>query len=95
MYVMYYRGVQENSTLSAHKYQVMLLLKFNLFLINHSQVMFSLPTCKYPVAQATASVYFVVELSKLKPANCPVNVIIMVNRYLEIIGIFFAGVILV
>ncbi|KAL1501639.1 hypothetical protein ABEB36_006934 [Hypothenemus hampei] len=38
------------------------------------QAIYSLPTCKYPISQATASVYFTIEVSKGKPPYCPVDV---------------------
>ncbi|XP_065644179.1 A-kinase anchor protein 14 isoform X2 [Hydra vulgaris] len=38
------------------------------------KVQWSIPTCKKPIPRATASVYFVIDVSTVKPKNFPVNV---------------------
>ncbi|NXU28329.1 AKA14 protein, partial [Thalassarche chlororhynchos] len=40
----------------------------------HHRVCWSIPTHKKPVPRATASVYFVIEISKIKPATLPVEI---------------------
>ncbi|XP_040428210.1 A-kinase anchor protein 14 isoform X1 [Cygnus olor] len=40
----------------------------------HYRVLWSIPTRRKPIPQATASVYFVIEISKIKPATLPVEV---------------------
>lgn len=34
----------------------------------HYRVRWSIPTCRKPIPQATANIYFVIEISKIKPA---------------------------
>ncbi|KFO93062.1 A-kinase anchor protein 14, partial [Buceros rhinoceros silvestris] len=41
---------------------------------HHYRVCWSIPTRRKPIPQATASVYFVIEISKVKPATSPVEV---------------------
>lgn len=36
--------------------------------------MWSIPTKEYPIAQATATVFFTIEVSRVKPKFCVVNV---------------------
>ncbi|NXU56399.1 AKA14 protein, partial [Turnix velox] len=38
------------------------------------RVCWSMPTCRKPIPRATASVYFVIEISKIKPTTLPVEV---------------------
>ncbi|KAK5649129.1 hypothetical protein RI129_004021 [Pyrocoelia pectoralis] len=38
------------------------------------EVKFSIPTRCYPIPQATASVFFTIEVSRIKPSCCPVDV---------------------
>ncbi|KAJ6663356.1 hypothetical protein lerEdw1_010493 [Lerista edwardsae] len=45
----------------------------------HYRVCWSIPTCRKPIPRATASVYFVIEISKVKPATFPVEVFFMVE----------------
>ncbi|NXP10126.1 AKA14 protein, partial [Thinocorus orbignyianus] len=40
----------------------------------HYRVCWSVPTRRKPIPRATASVYFVIEISKTKPATSPVEV---------------------
>ncbi|NXH15073.1 AKA14 protein, partial [Bucco capensis] len=40
----------------------------------HYRVCWSVPTRLKPIPRATASVYFVIEISKIKPDNSPVEV---------------------
>ncbi|NXJ74057.1 AKA14 protein, partial [Trogon melanurus] len=40
----------------------------------HYRVRWSIPTRRKPIPRATASVYFVIEISKIKPATFPVEV---------------------
>ncbi|KFU89252.1 A-kinase anchor protein 14, partial [Chaetura pelagica] len=40
----------------------------------HYRVCWSMPTRRKPIPRATASVYFVIEISKIKPATSPVEV---------------------
>ncbi|XP_009988031.1 PREDICTED: A-kinase anchor protein 14, partial [Tauraco erythrolophus] len=40
----------------------------------HYRVCWSVPTRRKPIPRATASVYFVIEISKIKPATLPVEV---------------------
>ncbi|NXL41949.1 AKA14 protein, partial [Podilymbus podiceps] len=40
----------------------------------HYRVCWSIPTRRKPIPRATASVYFVIEISKIKPAALPVEV---------------------
>uniref|UniRef100_A0A8C3JZV0 A-kinase anchoring protein 14 n=1 Tax=Calidris pygmaea TaxID=425635 RepID=A0A8C3JZV0_9CHAR len=40
----------------------------------HYRVCWSVPTRRKPIPRATASVYFVIEISKIKPATSPVEV---------------------
>ncbi|XP_035179542.1 A-kinase anchor protein 14 isoform X2 [Oxyura jamaicensis] len=40
----------------------------------HYRVLWSIPTRRKPIPQATASVFFVIEISKIKPATLPVEV---------------------
>ncbi|XP_068553723.1 A-kinase anchor protein 14 [Anas acuta] len=40
----------------------------------HYRVLWSIPTRRKPIPQATASVYFVIEISKIKPDTFPVEV---------------------
>ncbi|XP_010079609.1 PREDICTED: A-kinase anchor protein 14, partial [Pterocles gutturalis] len=40
----------------------------------HYRVLWSIPTRRKPIPRATASVYFVIEISKIKPATLPVEV---------------------
>lgn len=58
IYVIYYQGAVETRLSSLHKYQAI----------------YSLPTWKYPIAQATASIYFQIELFNTKPVYCFVDV---------------------
>ncbi|KAG5891759.1 hypothetical protein JTB14_012493 [Gonioctena quinquepunctata] len=38
------------------------------------ETIWSLPSAAYPIAQVTASVFFIMEVSKVIPKNCPVKV---------------------
>ncbi|KAF5305111.1 hypothetical protein FQA39_LY09373 [Lamprigera yunnana] len=38
------------------------------------EVKWSIPTYPYPIPQATASVFFTIEVSRIKPSRCPVDV---------------------
>ncbi|KAF7277990.1 hypothetical protein GWI33_008986 [Rhynchophorus ferrugineus] len=58
LYVIYYHGTKELISSDIHKYQAI----------------YSLPTWRYPIAQATASIYFTIEICKVKPKSCFVNV---------------------
>ncbi|NWI69355.1 AKA14 protein, partial [Todus mexicanus] len=40
----------------------------------HYRACWSIPTRRKPIPRATASVYFVIEISKMKPATSPVEV---------------------
>ncbi|XP_067405808.1 A-kinase anchor protein 14 isoform X4 [Emydura macquarii macquarii] len=40
----------------------------------HYRVRWSIPTCRKPIPQATASIYFIIEISKIKPPTLPVEV---------------------
>ncbi|XP_030305265.1 A-kinase anchor protein 14 [Calypte anna] len=40
----------------------------------HYRVCWSVPTRRKPIPRATASIYFVIEISKIKPATSPVEV---------------------
>ncbi|NXG37417.1 AKA14 protein, partial [Dromaius novaehollandiae] len=40
----------------------------------HYRVCWSVPTRRKPIPRATASVYFIIEISKIKPATLPVEV---------------------
>ncbi|XP_072191237.1 A-kinase anchor protein 14 [Excalfactoria chinensis] len=40
----------------------------------HYRVLWSIPTRRKPIPQATASTYFVIEISKIKPITLPVDV---------------------
>ncbi|NXP74021.1 AKA14 protein, partial [Ramphastos sulfuratus] len=40
----------------------------------HYRVCWSMPTRRKPIPRATANVYFVIEISKIKPATSPVEV---------------------
>ncbi|NWZ19771.1 AKA14 protein, partial [Asarcornis scutulata] len=40
----------------------------------HYRVLWSIPTRRKPIPQATASVYFIIEISKIKPDTFPVEV---------------------
>ncbi|NWU55065.1 AKA14 protein, partial [Dromas ardeola] len=40
----------------------------------HYRVCWSVPTRRKPIPRATASIYFVIEISKIKPATLPVEV---------------------
>ncbi|XP_050296841.1 uncharacterized protein LOC126736504 isoform X2 [Anthonomus grandis grandis] len=65
MYVIYYQGVQDSHCSNLYKYQAI----------------YSLPTWKYPVAQATASLYFTIEVCRAKPSYCPVDVTFKYETY--------------
>lgn len=45
----------------------------------HYRVCWSIPTCRKPIPRATASVYFIIQISKIKPATLPVEVFFMVE----------------
>ncbi|XP_029463693.1 A-kinase anchor protein 14 isoform X2 [Rhinatrema bivittatum] len=40
----------------------------------HYKMKWSIPTCRKPIPQATASVYFIIQISKIKPPTFPVEV---------------------
>uniref|UniRef100_A0A8B9QVS6 A-kinase anchor protein 14 n=2 Tax=Anas platyrhynchos TaxID=8839 RepID=A0A8B9QVS6_ANAPL len=42
--------------------------------VYHYRVLWSIPTRRKPIPQATASVYFIIEISKIKPDTFPVEV---------------------
>ncbi|KAJ8959741.1 hypothetical protein NQ314_006168 [Rhamnusium bicolor] len=48
------------------------------------EVNMSLPAPSYPVAQATVSIYFRYEVSRIKPPNCPVTVTFTIESVNEI-----------
>ncbi|XP_030766707.1 uncharacterized protein LOC115890567 isoform X2 [Sitophilus oryzae] len=58
LYVIYYQGAMSTKCSEIHKYQAI----------------YSLPTWRYPIAQATASIYFRIEVCKIKPKYCPVDI---------------------
>ncbi|CAG9764405.1 unnamed protein product [Ceutorhynchus assimilis] len=58
MYVIYYKGLIEDKCSKLHKYQAV----------------YSLPTWKYPIAQATASIFFTIEVCKTSFPHCFVDV---------------------
>lgn len=41
------------------------------------KAIYSIPTNMYPIPQATASLYFYFEVSRILPSNCPVVVIVL------------------
>ncbi|XP_070614431.1 A-kinase anchor protein 14 [Erythrolamprus reginae] len=43
------------------------------------RVRWSIPTCRKPIPRATACVYFVIEISKIKPKNLPIEVFFVVE----------------
>ncbi|XP_061454622.1 A-kinase anchor protein 14 isoform X2 [Rhineura floridana] len=45
----------------------------------HYRVRWSIPTCRKPIPRATASVYFIIEVSKIKPSTLPVEVYFLVE----------------
>ncbi|XP_053129338.1 A-kinase anchor protein 14 isoform X2 [Hemicordylus capensis] len=45
----------------------------------HYRVRFSIPTCRKPIPRATANVYFIIEISKIKPPTFPVEVFFVVE----------------
>nr|XP_056714970.1 A-kinase anchor protein 14 [Euleptes europaea] len=51
----------------------------------HYRVRWSIPTCRKPIPRATANVYFVIEISKIKPNTLPVEVffVIETNRFIH------------
>lgn len=65
MYVIYYQGIRETKMSALHKYQAI----------------YSLPTWKYPIAQATASIFFQIEVFNTKPAYCFVDVSYQYENY--------------
>nr|XP_014425222.1 A-kinase anchor protein 14 [Pelodiscus sinensis] len=40
----------------------------------HYRVRWSIPTCRKPIPRATACIYFIIEISKIKPPTLPVEV---------------------
>ncbi|KYO38224.1 A-kinase anchor protein 14 isoform A [Alligator mississippiensis] len=40
----------------------------------HYRVRWSIPTCRKPIPQATACIYFIVEISNIKPPTLPIEV---------------------
>nr|XP_020634299.1 A-kinase anchor protein 14 isoform X1 [Pogona vitticeps] len=45
----------------------------------HYRVRWSIPTCRKPIPRATACVYFVIEISKVRPSTLPVEVFFIVE----------------
>ncbi|XP_066496284.1 A-kinase anchor protein 14 [Tiliqua scincoides] len=45
----------------------------------HYRICWSIPTCRKPIPRATASVYFVIQISKIKPPTLPVEVFFLVE----------------
>ncbi|KAJ8276468.1 hypothetical protein COCON_G00082200 [Conger conger] len=45
----------------------------------HYRALWSIPTAQTPIPKATASVYFVIEISKIKPQSMPVEVYYVVE----------------
>ncbi|XP_007436249.1 A-kinase anchor protein 14 [Python bivittatus] len=43
------------------------------------RVRWSIPTCRKPIPRATACVYFVIEISKIKPSTLPIEVFFVVE----------------
>ncbi|ETE62508.1 A-kinase anchor protein 14, partial [Ophiophagus hannah] len=43
------------------------------------RVRWSIPTCRKPIPRATACVYFVIEISKIKPKTLPIEVFFVVE----------------
>nr|XP_023022278.1 A-kinase anchor protein 14-like [Leptinotarsa decemlineata] len=58
LYAIYFLRTREERVSSLHEYEAI----------------WSLPTRYYPIAQATASVFFTIEVSKVLPKRCPVQV---------------------
>nr|XP_014348680.1 PREDICTED: A-kinase anchor protein 14 isoform X2 [Latimeria chalumnae] len=47
----------------------------------HYRVRWSIPTCRKPIPSATASVYFFIDVSKIKPSTFPVEVFYTVESH--------------
>nr|XP_060612501.1 A-kinase anchor protein 14 isoform X1 [Anolis sagrei ordinatus] len=45
----------------------------------HYRVRWSIPTCRKPIPRATACVYFILEISKVRPDTLPIEVYFMVE----------------
>ncbi|XP_060522402.1 uncharacterized protein LOC132699607 isoform X1 [Cylas formicarius] len=57
-FAVHYNGSQDKPTSCLHNYEAI----------------FGLPTASYPIPQATASVYFTIEVSRIQPPQCLVDV---------------------
>ncbi|XP_073217421.1 A-kinase anchor protein 14 isoform X2 [Lepidochelys kempii] len=51
----------------------------------HYRVRWSIPTCRKPIPRTTACIYFIIEISKIKPPTLPVEVFFILesNRFIH------------